>query len=388
MGPIGRDAETVASLSIGDFACGTGILLSAAYSRVSLLYELHGGDAGELHSQMIAHALTGCDVLPSAVHLTASMLAGIHPTERITGTKLLCMPYGKQSAGTGGYALGSLDLATGQDALPTMQHSTPEQVTGVGLSQSINPVAVPNESFDLVIMNPPFIRPTNHEGTHGNVPNPAFAAFGADPAEQKALSAQAKRIKRLWPKPRPGETFVQSPVDGNAGMASHFIALAHIKARPGGTVAMVLPLSALIGKSWQNSRRLWRRTYDDIVVVTIAAASVREKSFSADTDMAECLIVARKSGNSSTRAVFPRPQSSSEIEPGSGDDRHFIACGNWGRMDSAAWRTRPTAAPSSESATMCWDRLWMLQSDWRDRGTSPASMTWRLRRHATSLLKD
>lgn len=310
------EAETVASLSIGDFACGTGTLLSAAYSRVSLLHELHGGDAGKLHSQMIAHALTGCDVLPSAVHLTASMLAGIHPTERIIGTKLLCMPYGKQSAGPGGYSLGSLDLATGQDALPTMQHSTPEQVTGLRASANINPVAVPNESFDLVIMNPPFIRPTNHEGTRSNVPNPAFAAFGADPAEQKALAAQAKRIKRLWPKPRPGETLVQSPVDGNAGMASHFIALGHIKARPGATVAMVLPLSAVIGKSWQKSRMLWRRSYADILVVTIAAAAVRDKSFSADTHMAECLVIARRSGSGSTRAVFlvlnPPPKSTLE----------------------------------------------------------------------------
>ena len=38
------DGETIASLQVGDFACGTGTLLSAAYQRVSLLHELHGGD--------------------------------------------------------------------------------------------------------------------------------------------------------------------------------------------------------------------------------------------------------------------------------------------------------------------------------------------------------
>ena len=54
------DAETVASISIGDFACGTGTLLSAAYSRVSMLHELHGGDADRLHSRMLTHALTFC----------------------------------------------------------------------------------------------------------------------------------------------------------------------------------------------------------------------------------------------------------------------------------------------------------------------------------------
>ena len=38
------DAETLAGAQIGDFACGTGTLLSAAYQRMSLLHELHGGD--------------------------------------------------------------------------------------------------------------------------------------------------------------------------------------------------------------------------------------------------------------------------------------------------------------------------------------------------------
>ena len=38
------DEETIASLQIGDFACGTGTLLSAAYQRISLLHELNGGN--------------------------------------------------------------------------------------------------------------------------------------------------------------------------------------------------------------------------------------------------------------------------------------------------------------------------------------------------------
>ncbi len=247
------------------------------------------------------------------------------------------MPYGEQTVGPGGYALGSLDLATGQDALPTMQYSTPEQVTGAGCTETIDAATVPNESFDLVIMNPPFIRPTNHEGAHGDVPNPAFAAFGADPAEQGALSAQAKRLKKFWPKPRPGETFVQSPANGNAGMASHFVALGHIKTRLGGTIAMVLPLSALTGKSWQPSRNLWRRTYDDVVVVTIAAASVRDKSFSADTGMAECLIVARKSGSGFGRAVFlvlnQRPKSTLEATMIAGSLRSQITANSLRRLE-------------------------------------------------------
>ena len=80
------DAETLAGLQIGDFACGTGTLLSAAYSRLSMLHELHGGDPEALHAPMMRHGLYGLDVLHIAVHLTAAMLAGAHPGTRSTAS--------------------------------------------------------------------------------------------------------------------------------------------------------------------------------------------------------------------------------------------------------------------------------------------------------------
>ena len=105
---------------------------------------------------------------------------------------------------------------------------------------------------------------------------------------------------------------------------------------------MVLPLSALTGKSWQPSRNLWRRTYDDVVVVTIAAASVRDKSFSADTGMAECLIVARKSGSGFGRAVFlvlnQRPKSTLEATMIAGSLRSQITANSLRRLGGPARR--------------------------------------------------
>lgn len=88
------DGETLASLQIGDFACGTGTLLSAAYQRLSLLHELHGGDPRALHAPMMKHGLVGLDVVNIAVHLTATMLAGSHPDTPFDGECLLTMPYG------------------------------------------------------------------------------------------------------------------------------------------------------------------------------------------------------------------------------------------------------------------------------------------------------
>ncbi len=60
--------EHITGLRIADFACGTGTLLTTAYQRIGQLHELAGGDSEVIHSQMMAHALVGCDVLPAAAH--------------------------------------------------------------------------------------------------------------------------------------------------------------------------------------------------------------------------------------------------------------------------------------------------------------------------------
>ena len=86
--------------------------------------------------------------------------------------------------------------------------------------------------MDLVIMNPPFTRPTNHEAT--DVPVPSFAGLGNDAEEQIAMSRLLKGIRKR----------VNNPAGhGNAGLASNFLDLADAKVRPGGVLAMVMPLS-------------------------------------------------------------------------------------------------------------------------------------------------
>ena len=87
-----EDEETLASAQVGDFACGTGTLLSMAYQRISLLHELHGGDPRKLHGPMMRHGLVGLDVLNIAVHLTAAMLASSHPDTPFDGECLLTCP--------------------------------------------------------------------------------------------------------------------------------------------------------------------------------------------------------------------------------------------------------------------------------------------------------
>ena len=48
------------------------------------------------------------------------------------------------------------------------------------------------------------------------------------------------------------------------------------------------------GSSWEKVRTLWRTDYSSLIVVTIAEGGTHSRSFSADTGMAECLVVGKK----------------------------------------------------------------------------------------------
>ena len=291
-GAAWSDAEAISDLQIGDFACGTGTLLSAAYQRISLLHELNKGDPKALHPQMMKRGLHGLDVLNISVHLTAAILAGSHPDVPFDGECLLTMPYGRWGEGKRDVAIGSLDLLAEHVQTDMIDHASaitaggrnPEDVRDL-----VNRVS--HGKFDLVIMNPPFTRQGGQEGERVGVGNAGFAAF------QTTRETQDRMQERL--RTASGDERIGS---GNAGLASHFVDLAHRKLRIDGTMAFVLPLSSVSGASWETVRALWRRSYRRITVVTAPG------SFSADTGMAECLVVAQRSAGANSRrgprAVF------------------------------------------------------------------------------------
>ena len=275
------DAEAIGKLRIGDFACGTGALLSAVYEQVASHHERAGGDSAALHPVMMEEVLYGCDVMPSAIHITGSTLSGMRPNVGFKQSRLYTMPYGKQKDGT--VKIGSLELLQASTALTLFNTSDPALRTGsVGeeTAAQIN-VDIPDAGFDLVIMNPPFTRATNHEGAHADITNPAFAAFDATPADQTKMGDRTNQLGK------------DTCYHGNAGIASAFAALAHKKLKASGVLALVLPLSVANGLSWQGLREVLASDYTDVTVLSIAGNG-REMSFSSDTGMAECLVVARK----------------------------------------------------------------------------------------------
>ena len=288
-GAAWSDPAGVKAIRIADFACGTGTLLSTVYQRVGQLHELWGGDAEALHAEMMAESLVGCDVLPAAAHLTASMLAGSHPTTKYMQSSVLTVVYGKQPDRR--MAVGSIDLLDQQGKFEIVA-ITAKAAGGLGEAERQIWTGLPQSSFDLVIMNPPFVRDTGHEGRKVGVSNPMFAAFRISKAHQKEM---AKKVRKLT---------AATSAHGNAGEASIFLVLADDKLKAKGTLALVMPLSLLLGAAWEDSRQLLAKGYRDLILMSIAGAADNELSFSADTDMGECLVIGRKSAGGSSRAMF------------------------------------------------------------------------------------
>jgi hypothetical protein len=283
------DPANLTRLRVADFACGTGTLLSTVYQFLRQHHELHGGNEEALHPVMMSDVLTGCDIMPAGTHITASMLSGAHPAVQYPGSSIMTMPFGK--LGGRALSLGSLDLLQREGVFPVFATSA-TLVEGGGQRQAEAWHRIPDRTYDLVVMNPPFVRATNHEGDRGNVPNPMFAAFYTTPQQQRQMAERLAKIAH------------DTAYHGNAGEASAFLALAHRKIRLEGTLALVMPLSLQFGASWEESRKLLRRHYENLCVLSIAAARDNELSFSADTDMAECLITGRRSRDGSQRGTF------------------------------------------------------------------------------------
>ena len=286
------DAGAISRLRIGDFACGTGALLSAVYEQIATRHERASGDSAVIHPVMMEEVLYGCDVMPSAIHITSSTLSGMQPNIGYGKSRLYTMPYGRQ--GDGSVKIGSLEFLQSSAAWVLFNTSDPAYRTGSAGEETAAQIIidVPDASFDLVIMNPPFTRNTTREGATADAVAAAFAAFNASEADQRDM---AKRMGEL----RHGTSY-----HGNAGVASAFAGLAHRKLKPGGVLALVLPLSAAVGIAWQNFREMVARNYAELEVLSIAANG-NDMAFSSDTGMAECLVIARKlrDGESSTERV-------------------------------------------------------------------------------------
>ncbi len=319
------DADTLKDYRIADYACGTGGLALAAYQRVRDLHRNAGGDPDAAHAHMMENSITACDVMPAAVHLTSSLLSSVAPNVRYEGTRCVLYPYGgtkrwdwrgdlimdddgqpaldRDSKGAPIVDIGSLELLdTTSTQLQSVIPLNERMALGASGERRRISVDMPPLSQDLVIMNPPFTTPTNHAGDHVNTKNPAFAAFGTTNEEQDAMEDKVRRLSR------------GTVGDGSTGLGSQFAAIADNMVKSGGHIALILPISSMLGgsydgralRSWQKLRRMLAENYDDIAVISIAKPTTWESAFSADTHIAEVIIIGRRIWASETASRTAR----------------------------------------------------------------------------------
>ena len=122
------DAKAISKLRIGDFACGTGALLSAVYEQIAARHERAGGDVVALHRVMMEEVLYGCDVMPSAVHISGATLSGVEPAVVFNNSHLYTMPYGRMKDNS--VLIGSLELLQSSNVLTLFNTSDPAMRTG------------------------------------------------------------------------------------------------------------------------------------------------------------------------------------------------------------------------------------------------------------------
>ncbi len=279
------DEKTLSNIRIADLACGTGTLLMAAAEAVADRY-IHDKikaaeniELAELQRNIAENVIYGYDVLPSAIHLTASTLALRAPQITFRKMNLFCMPHGGREK-----RLGSIEFL--DDRQVTDIHdlfgatTTAQRLTGKGHEHLTHATIPP---LDLCIMNPPFTRSVGGNLLFGSLPDTDRTKM------QKRLAELIKKKKVL--------------ANSTAGLGSIFVAIADRFIKQGGRIGLVLPKALLSGVAWDKTRELLRRKYR--VEYIISSHDPNRWNFSENTSLSEVLIVAVKENGNSNQSDEP-----------------------------------------------------------------------------------
>lgn len=261
------------SLRIGDFACGTGTLLSGALGAVMANHArarvgAHKAiDAPGLGQRLIEDLVYGYDVLAYAVQVCATAMLLGSPGTQVSRTHLFQAPFG----GEEGY-LGSLDLLDGSIGQLRAFGGQQLQEVAHGDLAATEEIGIPQ--LDLVIMNPPFTRSVGGSKLLGSLHGPAF-------------DAARGRLRDLVKRP---------DVRGNltAGLGTPFVEMAARSVVAGGRLALVLPKAVLTGEAWTNTRKILSDDFQ--LEYVIASHEAGQHNFSDSTSLSEVLLIARRQG--------------------------------------------------------------------------------------------
>ena len=283
--------EGTAKFRAADYSCGTGALLMAACRRIHDLHRQQGGDsrsARSVHQKLLQCGLSGADILPANVAIAAANLAAME-RGNTPEIRVVRMHYGPM--GDGGeqdprpVGLGALDILDKpalrrQERMPQAHPRAAARKNRLGWRQA-----------NLIMMNPPYTKTSEHRAADQNIPN---EEMGIRPTSDEEIQEMDRRMRGI------GEITKGFP--SSSGMAYFFSVLAQTKVKPGGTIALILPMAALAGsngvrsplKGWPRFRRKLREEFNGIKIVSVTAYNNQTATFSEDTSTSEVMVIARR----------------------------------------------------------------------------------------------
>jgi len=287
--------ENIKKFRVLDPACGSGTLISGIYMALKDKYILdryksndpEALDLGAYHKIMLENVLSGWDILDFAGHLSLTSLALHNPKATFNHSNIYTLPVGPvelRHKGKGIY-LGSLDYLEHlgkQRTFMAKDFVTHPKKKEMGVERE-KPIEIPENSIDLVIMNPPFSRSAQ--------PN---IKFGYE--EKKIMNLMNKRLREL------GIISGYSGI-GQAGLDAYFAILANKLSKPGGRIALVLKRSILSGVCWTKVRKeMLLGEYEIEYIVSNydpgdKDLGIEPWNWSENTNLGEVLIIARKTNN-------------------------------------------------------------------------------------------
>ncbi|GAB6148254.1 DNA methyltransferase family protein [Stetteria hydrogenophila] len=308
----------IRSARVADLACGSGTLLTAAYSSLmriaSMLKYYHNLDVDldEIGKTLIEEGIYGIDALRYASQITAINLALVGPKtitrENVYTIYLGYMPDKKTAW------LGSLELLNDSGRVGGILAYIEGGLAGAAEKTTLEgvegEVKIPGK-FDLIIMNPPFTRATGRterfEGGRG-----LFGFIVDEAVRQRFIKAYGRVRDKVKEELReiaranitlfPGE--IQEIIRGaqefrpyldvgQAGEGLLFLYLAYKYVGDDGVIAFVLPRNILAGASWFLARTLLATKFH-VLYVVVSSDSRKGYNFSEGTSLSEALIIARR----------------------------------------------------------------------------------------------
>ncbi|MFX1516698.1 MAG: class I SAM-dependent DNA methyltransferase [Promethearchaeota archaeon] len=233
------------SVRVFDPACGSGALLVASYQRKRELTEIKRGDFTEAdHKRFLSLDITGIDIMPFAIHLSAIHLALQAPSCEFYQNRL---------------AIHDSILLNPNSKLCQCFNFMKNNNKKSELSQHLD-----LDLIDLVIMNPPFVRQENLRKIRPSYKDELQKSFGE----------------------------YSSYINKKMNYYCYFLFLADKFLKSGGKIATVIPASFLRIDTTFKIRQWLLKKYN----IQFIICQQDKPNFSEDTSFREVILIATKNG--------------------------------------------------------------------------------------------